>query len=84
MQDTLDKAPVLANDIEREPAALEVVEYPSVVAGDVHTPTEAREIHIHCRFLAVASQHDGVCLHVVLEILSLELRKSCIHFTICA
>lgn len=84
VQDTLNKAAVLADDIQREPAALEIVEYPRVVAGDVHPPTEAREIHIHCRFLAVASQHNRVGLHVVLEIFALELGKSCLHFTITA
>ena len=75
-------AAILADDIERETAALEVVEYPRVVARDVHPPTKAGEIHIHRGFLAVAAQHDGVGLHVVLKILTLQLSEPCLYFTI--
>ena len=82
VQDALNKAAVLADDIEGEAAALEVVENPRVVARDIHPPTKAGEIHIHCGFLAVAAQHDRVGLHVVLEILALQLREPRLHFAI--
>lgn len=75
MQHALDEAPVLPEDLEGEPPAREVVEYPGVVAGDVHPAAEGGEIDVDGRFLGVAPEHDGVGLHVVLEILALELRE---------
>jgi hypothetical protein len=47
VQDTFDKAAILADDIKREPTALKVVEYAGVVARDIHSATEAGEIHIY-------------------------------------
>ena len=82
VQDTLNQAAVLADDVKREAAALEVVEYPRVVARDVHPPAKAGEIHVHRGFLAVAAQHDGVGLHVVLEILTLQLGEPCLHLAV--
>ena len=84
MQDALNMAAILADEIKRETVALEVVEYPRVVARDVHPPTEAGEIHIHRGFLAVAAQHDGVGLHVVLEILTLQLGEPSLHLAVAA
>lgn len=79
VEDALDEAAVLAEDLEGEAAAGEVVEDPGVVAGDVHAAAEAGEVHVHRRFLGVAAQDYGVGLHVVLEILALKLREPCLH-----
>ena len=79
VKDALDEAAILADDIEGEPAALEVIEDAGMVAGDVHAAAEAREVDVHRRFLAVAAQHDRIGLHVVLEILPLELREPGLH-----
>ena len=84
VEDALDEAPVLADHVEREAAALEVVEDPGVVARDVHPAAEAGEVHVHRRLLAVAPQHDRVGLHVVLEILPLELREPGLHLAVAA
>lgn len=71
MEDALDAAAVLSEDLQGKAAAGEIVEDTSVNAGDVHSAAEAGEVDIHCRFFAVAAEEDGVGLHIVLEILAL-------------
>ncbi|TVU25527.1 hypothetical protein EJB05_28026, partial [Eragrostis curvula] len=87
----LDEAPVLAEHLEREAAAGEVVEDARVAAGDVHAAAEGAEVHVHVVGLrrrgagdgagavpaaAVAAEDDGVGLHVVLEALALQLGEA--------
>ena len=79
VEDPFDEAAVLAEDLEGEAAAGEVVEDAGVVAGDVHAAAEAGEVDVNGRFLGVAAQDDGVGLHVVLEVLALELREARLH-----
>ncbi|PON36048.1 hypothetical protein PanWU01x14_331490 [Parasponia andersonii] len=71
VEDALDEAAVLAEDLEGESAAGEVVEDAGVVAGDVHAAAEAGEVDVDGGFLGVAAEDYGVGLHVVLEILAL-------------
>lgn len=79
MEDALDEAAVLAEHLEGEAAALEVVEDAGMVAADVHAAAERREVDVHRRFLGVAAKDYGVGLHVVLEILTLQLRETSLH-----
>lgn len=85
----LDEAAVLAKHLEREPAAREVVEDARVAAGDVHASTEGAEVHVDAVIglrrrgggalaaaAAMATEDDGVGLHVVLEAFALQLRES--------
>lgn len=71
VEDALDEAAVLAEDLKGEAAAREVVEDAGVVAGDVHAAAEAGEVDVDGGFLGVAAEDYGVGLHVVLEVLSL-------------
>ncbi|PON59377.1 LOW QUALITY PROTEIN: hypothetical protein TorRG33x02_288610 [Trema orientale] len=71
VEDALDEAAVLAEDLEGEAAAGEVVEDAGVVAGDIHAAAEAGEVDVDGGFLGVAAEDYGVGLHVVLEILAL-------------
>jgi hypothetical protein len=88
---TLDEAPVLAEHLEREAAADEVVEDARVAARDVHAAAEGTEVHVNVVGLrrrggcngagsvpaaTVAAEDDGISLHVVLEALALQLRKT--------
>lgn len=83
VENAFDEAAVLAEDVEGETAALEVVVDPGVVAGDVHATAKCGEVDVHSGFLAVAAEDDGVGLHVVLEALPLQLRESRLHFAAC-
>lgn len=85
----LDEAAVLAEHLEREAPAREVVEDARVAAGDVHAAAKRAEVHVHAvvglhqrrgrgvlaTAAAVAAEDDGVGLHVVLEALALQLRE---------
>lgn len=75
VEHALDEAAVLAEHLEGEAAALEVVEDAGVVAGDVHAPAKGGEVDVDGELLAVPTEDDGVGLHVVLEVLPLQLRK---------
>ena len=79
VEDALHEAAVFAEDLEGEAAAGEVVEDAGMVAGDVHAATEAGEVDVDRGLLGVAAKDDGVGLHVVLEVLTLELREPCLH-----
>lgn len=84
VKNSLNKASVLSQDLESESPALEVVEDAGVVAGDVHPAAEGGEVNIHRRFLGVTAEDYGVCLHVILEILSLKLREPRFHIAAAA
>ena len=86
----LDEAAVLAEHLEREAPAREVVEDARVAAGNVHAAAESAEVHVHAvvglqrrrgggvlaaAAAAVATEDDGVGLHVVLEALTVQLRE---------
>lgn len=79
VEDALDEAAVLAKDLEGEAAASEVVEDAGVVARDVHAAAEAGQVHVNRRLLGIAAQNDRVGLHVVLEVLPLQLREPGLH-----
>lgn len=79
VEDAFDEAAVLSEHLEGEAAALEVVEDAGVVAADVHPAAERREVDVHRRLLRVAAENYRVGLHVVLEILALQLRETCLH-----
>jgi len=79
VEDALDEAAVLAEDLEGEAATREVVEDAGVVAGDVHAAAEAGQVDVDGGLLGVAAEDDGIGLHVVLEVLALELREPRLH-----
>lgn len=76
VENGLDEAAVLSEDLEGEAAAGEIVEDAGVVAGDVHAAAEGGEVHVDGRFFAVAAEDYGVGLHEVLEVLALELGET--------
>lgn len=78
MKDALDVAAVLAQNVEREPLAREVVEYPGVAARDVHAAADLGEVNVDVagELLAAPAEDDGVGLHVVLEVFALELGEA--------
>lgn len=71
VEDALDEAAVLAEDLEGEATAREVVEDARVVAGDVHSAAKTGEVDVNGGFLGIAAENYGVGLHVVLEVLAL-------------
>jgi len=79
VEDALDEAAVLAEDLKGEAATREVVEDAGVVAGDVHAAAEAGQVDVDGGLLGVAAEDDGVGLHVILEVLALELREARLH-----
>ena len=83
VEDALDETAVLAEDLESEAATREVVEDAGVVAGDVHAAAEAGQVDVDGGFLGIAAEDDGVSLHVVLEVLALELCEPRLHVASC-
>ena len=55
MEDALDEAAVLAENLEGEAAASEIVEDAGVVARDVHAAAEAGQVHVYRRLLGIAA-----------------------------
>ncbi|KAJ0969176.1 hypothetical protein J5N97_022053 [Dioscorea zingiberensis] len=74
VENTLDEATILADDLKRESTAGEVVEDARMVPRDVHATAQGCKIHIDGRLLGVTPQHDRVGLHIVHKVLSLQLR----------
>lgn len=58
---------------------MEIVENAGVVTGDVHATAEGGEIDVDGGFLGVASEDNGVGLHVVFKVFALELGESCFN-----
>lgn len=80
MKDAFNEAAIFAEYLEGKTAALKIVEYAGVVAGDVHAATEGGEVYVHSRFLTVTAKDNRVCLHVVFEVLTLKLGESRFYF----
>ncbi|GER50799.1 DNA-directed RNA polymerase subunit beta [Striga asiatica] len=59
VEDALHEAAILAENLEREAAALEVIEDPGMVAADVHPAAERGQVDVDGRFLGVAAEDDG-------------------------
>ncbi|KAK6937621.1 Dolichol-phosphate mannosyltransferase subunit 3 [Dillenia turbinata] len=65
MENAFDETAILAENFKSETTSLEIVEDARVVAGDVHSAAKTREINVHRRFLAVATENDGVACRLV-------------------